>query len=725
VCTATGCASPDQLAACAGAGDGDTCATRAFADGACVGGVCQPISCGDGKVVGTEVCDDGNQRSGDGCSADCRSRELCGNDYADVVVGEQCDSGISGLSRDGCTSRCTIEFDSWFLVTPTVPAVRDQHAMAYDQRRHRVVVFGGRGTISPLTETLEWDGAAWRTMHPATSPPITTQHPMAYDARRGRTVLFGGDGATWEWDGVVWEKHVTSPAPPKRSAAGMAYDATNQVVVLFGGTSFADTWTWDGTTWSQHVTSPSPPAGPASLAFEAAAGRVVGFMANGETWGWDGTRWTNLATTGPGARQFPALAADHAGQVVLYGGVGLHDTWEWTATGWITTSTPTHPGDLETAMAYDPDRDRVVLFGGGTDSAASSNQTWEWDGASWLQRSPQLGPGIRIVPSGAYLPLAGSLVTFGDLGSADTWVWDGSAWELQTPVTQPPGRLTTSMVATRDHVLLFGGNVVPNGRLNDTWEWSSSTWTQRHPVHAPSPRTTTALAYDQLRDRVVLFGGSSASGAVNDTWVWDGLDWSQLSPVHSPPAATNPQLACDDARGRCVLLVNGATWEWDGTDWIEMSPSANPTVFQPALAYDPTRERVILNGADNTNSGSTQTWEWDGASWTQLPSVTNPPNPGTVLAYDRVHGELVLYAATSTGDVWVHRFFSRAVPPDTCNDVDTDGDGLVGCADPDCWGRCTPVCPPDTTCDPGSPRCGDGTCSILEYSRLCPSDCSP
>src|SRR5438045_7501455 len=49
-------------------------------------GVCVDIGgCGDG-IINTdkgEVCDDGNVQDGDGCSADCRSNETCGNGIRD------------------------------------------------------------------------------------------------------------------------------------------------------------------------------------------------------------------------------------------------------------------------------------------------------------------------------------------------------------------------------------------------------------------------------------------------------------------------------------------------------------------------------------------------------------------------------------------------------------------------------------------------------------------
>jgi cysteine-rich repeat protein len=46
--------------------------------------------------------------SGDGCSADCRSNETCGNGVVDAATGEGCDDG-NLASGDGCTAACQVE----------------------------------------------------------------------------------------------------------------------------------------------------------------------------------------------------------------------------------------------------------------------------------------------------------------------------------------------------------------------------------------------------------------------------------------------------------------------------------------------------------------------------------------------------------------------------------------------------------------------------------------
>ena len=61
--------------------------------------------CGDGEVGQGETCDDGNTASGDGCRADCKGEEACGDGLVDVDAGEVCDDGNNAPS-DGCRSDC-------------------------------------------------------------------------------------------------------------------------------------------------------------------------------------------------------------------------------------------------------------------------------------------------------------------------------------------------------------------------------------------------------------------------------------------------------------------------------------------------------------------------------------------------------------------------------------------------------------------------------------------
>lgn len=78
--------------------------------------LCIRLTCGNGVVDPGEICDDGNNTSGDGCPADCS--DPCGDGVLDP--GEICDDG-NRIDGDGCASDCRA-LDGIALVSP--PAVR-------------------------------------------------------------------------------------------------------------------------------------------------------------------------------------------------------------------------------------------------------------------------------------------------------------------------------------------------------------------------------------------------------------------------------------------------------------------------------------------------------------------------------------------------------------------------------------------------------------------------
>jgi len=65
-------------------------------------------------------------------------------------------------------------------VADTGPSACSQHAMAFDAKRHRTVLFrGGPGGAS--AETWEWDGEEW-TQIEDTGPSPRLKHAMTYDS---------------------------------------------------------------------------------------------------------------------------------------------------------------------------------------------------------------------------------------------------------------------------------------------------------------------------------------------------------------------------------------------------------------------------------------------------------------------------------------------------------------------------------------------------------------
>ncbi|WP_437639501.1 Kelch repeat-containing protein [Sorangium sp. So ce854] len=722
---------------------------------------CQPRRCGDGIQDTAEVCDDGNLAAHDGCTPDCQSNETCGNEYIDILLGELCDDG-NELSRDGCASSCVTEEPLWTERTFAALSPTRVYAMAYDAARGRVVLFGGKNIFDePNNETWEWNGVAWARITPTgTAPSARADHAMAYDAARQRVVLFGGfaGGAsrddTWSWDGRTWTQVTPagrSPAP--RHAHAMAYDAARRRIVLFGGSRVPnagvdDTWEWDGTAWTEIAPAGSSRPSPrfaSAMAYDAARERAVlyggarynassqGVSSLGDTWEWDGTTWTERRPAGsspssPPWRARHAMAYDAAqGRIVLHdGGSGV---WEWDGAAWTERTTAgSSPSSRDNAMVYDVARDRVVLVDYG--------ETWLWDGTGWTERAfADASPGGRYGPAMAYDAGRGRVVLFGSDSANDTWEWDGTTWTERATASSPARGAKIVYDAGRGRTFLHG--------WGETWEWDGAEWTELTPASSPPTRSRHAMAYDVARRRTVLFGGEFADQARGDTWEWDGADWAQVDVAGpSPPPRYDHAMAYDAERRRVVLFggrrpaARSDTWEWDGSRWIEQaSAGATPSPRHGhAMTYNPARRRVVLfGGFDGVYRADT--WEWDGRRWREASLAASPP-PGAsgAMAYDAVRGRIALFGGgedfpRSADATWQFSYERVDQIYETClHGFDNDGDGLIGCSDPDCWGHCAPACPPTSAgeCDGSSPRCGDGVCRAeLETCVICPQDCGP
>src|SRR5205814_2337218 len=129
--------------------------------------------------------------------------------------------------------------------------------------------------------------------------------------------------------------------------------------------------------WLQ-VADTGPQIVAAALAYDPARQRVVAAHSN-QTWEWDGGAWTQVADWGGGDR--PRLAYDTARArtvSVAWGGQTL-TTWEWDGTAWQQVQDMGASPRGYAAMAYDPDRHQVVLFGGLDNelSRPELGDTWE------------------------------------------------------------------------------------------------------------------------------------------------------------------------------------------------------------------------------------------------------------------------------------------------------------------------------------------------------------
>ncbi|MGH9321957.1 MAG: hypothetical protein ACRD21_05170 [Vicinamibacteria bacterium] len=298
---------------------------------------------------------------------------------------------------------------------PETLEVRNAHALAYHRGLGKTVLFGGADERSVRGDTWTWDGTRWELL--TTDGPTPRTFPaMAYDEKRDELVLFGGNTVlfglepdprsflddTWIFGAAGWRRS-SSSGPGARAEAAIAYDEIRERIVLFGGhrlddeggrLRLGDTWEWDGEAWRAVSRDGPSPRNGASVAFSPLHQGVVLFGGNGpsgETWLWNGSVWTRLSMPEPPGRFNSGLARDPVSRgLVRFGGWNgkerVADTW-LLGEAWTRLETEGPPGRNHAPIALDSGRNRVVLFGG-HDGERVFGDTWEWDGARWIAALP-------------------------------------------------------------------------------------------------------------------------------------------------------------------------------------------------------------------------------------------------------------------------------------------------------------------------------------------------
>ena len=296
---------------------------------------CQLARCGDAVLDSSEVCDDGNSLSADGCSFDCKSDETCGNNYTDFVSGEQCDNAVA-LAGDGCGQQC--ELETW-IVEPNPPLAAPSAACHVDFPTRGEHVF-----VMPNGDTQIFGRLGVHRRSTAHAPPARSECSMAYDSTLDKVFMFGGVAQSefadlWMFDGTDWTLLSTN-GPPARYRAGLVYQTHRQRLLLFAGRTLdgplTDTWVFANNQWSE-LDSAIVGAAPTNLSnwiYSPSEQRVLVVTANVQMRRFVDDHWeddvrpceiiegqlTCYPTVGMFARDRGTIAVLPDGNVVLYGG---------------------------------------------------------------------------------------------------------------------------------------------------------------------------------------------------------------------------------------------------------------------------------------------------------------------------------------------------------------------------------------------------------------------
>ncbi len=567
----------------------------------------------------------------------------------------------------------------------------DSFGMAFDSDRGTAMIVGGFTGLNSTTADV-WEmpsGGGWE--YRGVGPSTRAQLAMAYHERRKRVMMIGGVGESVETGetayeyapGTGWFSLPSLPSGQGRAGAKMVYDSKRGVMVLTGGAGggapnasdggrYSDTW--------ELVPGLSITNQPANVTNEVCSEARFSVAADGVSpfhysWRLDGAPLTDdahFSGSQTAELRINGLRHAHAGRY----DVVVRDSCvpQNVVTSRVTTLTVTPPAEwvfrttngppirFGHGMAYDSARRVTVLFGGQTNFNGTFpfNDLWEWDGERWTLRMP----GTRT-NGWTNVPALGWRVS-----------------HRERPVQRAHHGMAYD--SRRGRVVIFGGQALdPGGNvptLNDLWEWDGTQWYFRA-TNGPIPRVYGAMAYDERRGRTVLFGGQSIGQGLPDTdlvWEWDGDRWHTNRPALNP--ANNlirnyGRMTYDSFRGVTVFGPTSESysawtfWDWDGAKW-----SNNPLAYSPndpvvaamyqtiwgGFAFDRNWRRSVWFGGVQLATRN-RTALFDGTRWTLLTNGSPPPaRVLPAMAYDSDRRVMVMFGGSlttagtvgATNDTW-------------------------------------------------------------------------
>ncbi|CAE7461310.1 Mkln1 [Symbiodinium natans] len=177
--------------------------------------------------------------------------------------------------------RYDIESSTWTqqILASEPTSTNGGHAMVFDEQRHALWLYGGKGSLTNGEKLWKFDIAnmTWSEQTHALNKPVGRKnHAMVYDFHEQMLWMFGGrmsngnyvleNTCRYDIQTSTWRTWALDPEPPKRYSHAMAYDSESRAVWLHGGehtAKFDDLWKLDvqTKTWSEQTPGlPKPSA---------------------------------------------------------------------------------------------------------------------------------------------------------------------------------------------------------------------------------------------------------------------------------------------------------------------------------------------------------------------------------------------------------------------------------------------------------------------------------
>ena len=516
------------------------------------------------------------------------------------------------------------------------PGPRGAVTMRYDRAGQRLFVWGGYPTfpnnaVNPgdsLFVLQLGPSPAWSVIMPTGLPWFAggLAGDLFVDESRGRLLAIGtSSDSVWvaplaapgTWNELPTSSAFGGPRPASRRG-NVVYDRAHDTLWELDPANTVWSLSLATLTWTALPAAGSPPPVLVSLGYPSLAmdrvrhrlivegGRNARFSPTAGLWALtpDGSpTWTQMRADPPrpDARNQGALwGYDPVRHRVLVAGGELSpfsgysydtDTWAlddgpepaWSQVTTVGSPPATNAGYVS---AWDPVRDAWVLFGSGGDivtlSFAGATPAWGTLGAGGTP------PPLYSIGAAVYDPVRDRFVVLSRATSAtetEMRCWElalspAPVWRALAPAGPAPSarfQLMAERDAAHDRLVMFGGFSYVDAFSPNAWTLDFSSgdgvWT-RLATLGPAGRESGLLAYEPLRQRMVLAGG---------------LVW----PQPTTPAYAGDTWALD--------LTGTPTWHPLATDGDVLVPR-----WSAVGGYDPARDRILMSGG--LQSGLCDAW---------------------------------------------------------------------------------------------------------------------
>ena len=514
----------------------------------------------------------------------------------------------------------------------------------------------------------------------------------------------------------------TPPFPPTISIPMGVYDPVRERVLALE----VDPWNQGNQATPVFVFQPGPEphwsvlpvsgAAPvvhylASVVYDPIRDRLLMIGSTGarpvEVWsvGLAGTpAWQKLSTSGdPHARYGQSAIYDPVqDRIVMFGGIDwmtypqvfMSETWSmslvssvWTQ---VATMGPTPHGREGHGVIYDPQGQRMLLFGGHYEDATRHflNDLWELrlGDSTWSDLHPAGPlPGARSAFGTIYDPVRRRMLVHGGVND-QSGIEPDNLWALSlvgapawTPIVTEDALRGRSYPVdvydpVADRLLACGGGDYPQTSalsLGTPMRWDA-VLPPCCPLPSPGARSGHAVIFDSRRDRFLVIGGDYSS-ADSSIWIFrseEDQPWLALRTGTAPYPGFNAalsQVAAYDSLGDRVIAFDGhQAWSMPAQEpgaWVQLGPAAatgwpSQVGMGAGVAIDSRRNRLIVSGgyapyAHSAGFSLTGVWTLSldaNPAWSHLGDLPTS-SYGHAAVYDAIRDELVVVGGMQVDDL--------------------------------------------------------------------------